>query len=380
MNKHFEELVEKYLKEALSAEEERQLATMLKVPENHLWLVAKIDEQFFDEGLQQVGDEIVQQQIFQGIQQQLNEMPAQQQQAVQETAMVVQMPWYSRKMIRWVGVAASVILVISLGIIFLTKRKTVEQPVAVQNNTAQKVDSLQFVVRHEVNTTGREKRVQLPDGSLIVLANGGEVIYREPFTTKRNITLIGKAYFKIARDTTKPFTVISGDISTTALGTEFTVTVLEKPKRVIVRLYEGKVVVKALGEANRKLKKDVYLLPGQAFVYDDKTTAGVKTFKSNSTAAPEQIMNEELARDNPSLPQNREGSYFMFNNQSLAEVFDLLTKMYHVQIDYDKKDVQRMYFTSLYNSSASLENILKEIALLNDLTVTKKGDAYIITK
>ncbi|MBD0367531.1 MAG: FecR family protein [Flavisolibacter sp.] len=277
-----------------------------------------------------------------------------------------------------IAAAASILFMIGLGWKLLHNKKS-DAPTVAQESSKLK-DTLLAVVRHEVNTSGKEKRVQLPDGSMIVLADKSEITYREPFTNKRDIILIGKAYFKVAKDKTKPFTVISGDISTTALGTEFTVTAFENASRITVRLYEGKVVVKPVANGNQRLKKDVYLLPGQEFVYDSKTTAQVKTFKLNDAASPEVIMNEELSRDNPSVPQNAEGTWYMFNNQSLTQVFDQLAEMYKVEIVYDKKDVQNMYFIGKFDKSRSLEIILQQIGTLNNLTVTKKDSVFIISK
>lgn len=275
------------------------------------------------------------------------------------------------------AVAASVLLVIGLGRMLFTGSK---QETIVVQNPAKKPDSVTFAVRHEVNTTGKEKSLRLPDGSLLVLANNSEVTYREPFGDKRDVTLTGKAFFKVAKDKTRPFTVFSGDISTTALGTEFTVTTFGNTNRIVVRLYEGKVVVKPVNKANKAMKNDVYLLPGQAFVYGGQTIAEVKEFRVNRTVAPGQIMNEEMARDNPSLPGNTEGSWYQFNNQSLAEVFDNLSQMFNVPIAYETKDVRNIYFTAKYNRTDSLKNILKEIATLHNLTVTAKDNAFIISK
>lgn len=276
-----------------------------------------------------------------------------------------------------VAVAASVFLVVGLGWkLFLGN--TVENHVV--RNTKKKEDSIMFVVRHEVNTTGKEKAIQLPDGSMILLADKSEVTFNETFINKRDIALNGKAFFKVAKDSTRPFTVTSGEIATTALGTEFTVTAFKNSEHIIVRLYEGKVVIKASKKAKRTMTKDVYLLPGQAFIYGEKATVNVTKFKLNDAAAPEEIMNQELLRDNPSMPESAEVPYFMFNNQSLAQVFDILAKMYQVTIVYDKKDIQNLYLLRRYNTTDSIEKILKEIGTLNNLTVAKKDNTFIISK
>ncbi|MBD0366648.1 MAG: FecR family protein [Flavisolibacter sp.] len=355
---HFIQLIDKYLSGTATDAEQRLV-------EEYMRRLEAKDNISLDPEQEQQLKEVMWQQI--------------QQQTTQQPGKVVQISWYKSKIVRLTAaVAAAIVLVILIGTLF-TNEKPDEQSVDVQNGN-KRSDITATFVRHEVNTSGKEKRVQLPDGSMVVLADKSEITYREPFTNRRDITLIGKAYFKVAKDNTKPFTVISGDISTTALGTEFTVTAFEKANRITVRLYEGKVVVKSVKNGNRNLRRDVYLLPGQEFVYDSKTTAKVTTFKMNGAASPEVIMNEELARDNPSIPQNTEGSWYMFNNQSLEQVLDQLAALYSVEIVYDKRDVQNIYFTGKYNRSDSLEMILKRIGILNNLTITRKDNAFIISK
>jgi transmembrane sensor len=275
-----------------------------------------------------------------------------------------------------VAVAASVLLVVGLGWKFFVGKP--DTPVA--RNAGENTDSTLFVVRHEVNTTGKEKRIQLPDGSIIVLEDKSGITYREPFLNGRDITLVGKAHFKVAKDNTRPFTVISDDISTTALGTEFTVTVFANERRIIVRLYEGKVVVRPVEKSNWRMKNDVYLLPGQELIYDNDALAKVRAFQLKNATAPGRGIKEESGRDDPSLPKDNKGSWYMFNNQSLEQVLDQLSALYDVKIVYNKKDVRNIYFTGRYNKSESVETILKRIAILNDLTITKKDSAFIISR
>lgn len=381
MDTQFRELVAKYLAGILSEEEKGILAILLKVPENQLYLASKIDEQFYDQSLKEIGDDETKSQIFQVIQQKLTRDKSAHitPEIGEPEAKVVNIAWYKTAIFRWTAAAAACILVILWwnGKLFIDNPD--EQSVVAQN-TNNRTDSVSHIVRRETNTTGKEKRIQLSDGSLIVLADKSEIAYHEPFIDKRDITLKGKAYFKVAKDEAKPFRVISGDISTTALGTEFTVTAFEKSTQIIVRLYEGKVVVKSVKQGNKKLKSDIYLKPGEEFVYGHQNVAEVKEFKLNADAVPEKIISQELSRDDLLIPENIEGSWYMFNNQSLAQVFDQLAEMYQVEIVYNKQEVQDLYFIGKYKRSDSIENILKEIATLNSLKVTRQDNVFSIIK
>ncbi|WP_207512863.1 FecR family protein [Longitalea luteola] len=275
-----------------------------------------------------------------------------------------------RKMTR-VATAAAVLLAIGLGWIYFSKK---DQPPAVVTNTAAK-DTVATLVQREVNTSGKEKSITLADGSMIVLFNNSEVIYEAPFN-KRHIRLTGKAFFKVAKDTTRPFTVESGAIATTALGTEFTVSAFAKERQLSVRLYDGKVVIKAVDKTTSLIKHDVFLMPGQEFIYGPYSTA-IRTFRADSQK-PNMRKNSSAAVDNPSLPVNAKGSWHMYNNQPLSQVLDHLAATYKVMIVYEAKDVQQKYFVGQFKTTDSIEVILKLITKANKLKYTREDSTYII--
>ena len=238
--------------------------------------------------------------------------------------------------------------------------------------------------RHEVNNSGSTKHIILKDGSIISLSEKSEVRFSEPFEEgKRDIFLIGKAGFKVAKDQSRPFTVFSGDISTTALGTEFTVTAFKNAENITVRLFEGKVVIKSTITAKMRLKKNLYLRPGQQLVYNIRNaSAFITTFRRSGgqIIKPENNINEHLVIDNPNIPLHDAGSWFMFNNQSLSQVFDQLEGLYNIEIIYNKKDLQKRYFIGKFEKTDSLQHVLQMITSLNGLVSEKKKNAYYISK
>jgi hypothetical protein len=286
------------------------------------------------------------------------------------------------KIILATSVAASVVFLIGLragwfsqnvkqGTIAVQQKKTSEDRA--------KIDPLMTVVQREVNTSGKIRPLVLPDGSEIVLSDSSELTYKEPSNgSRRDVYLVGKADFKVAKNKAKPFTVFSDEISTTAVGTRFTVTAKQKEQIIRVRLFEGKVVIKPVNGYHAKWAKDIYLIPGQELLYD-KVQKTVKVI-SFTDEKPSDANNAEQLADNPTIPHFDKRSWFMFNNQSLSEIFDALSDMYDVKIVYAKKDVKNMYFIGTYEKSDSLEKILKQIALLNNLKVTKQNDTFKIEK
>jgi transmembrane sensor len=274
------------------------------------------------------------------------------------------------------AVAAAVISVVFLGV--WLKSKMSEQTSIVASNSKNSSNATVMAPRmklYENNTTGSNKTVSLPDGSDVMLYNNSELTYEEPADGKRReITIKGKADFRVAKDKTRPFVVFSGDIFTTALGTRFLVTALPDAKQYTIRLFEGSVVIRSGKVGSNKALNDQYLVPGQELVYNvlDRS-ALVRRFETGRAADKK---TELQSTENPAIPNYSNRSWFMFNNQSLSSTFDALSEMYEAKISYSKADIQKVYFIGSFEKSDSLDFILKQIAAINNLEIIKERSGY----
>jgi RNA polymerase sigma factor (sigma-70 family) len=91
-------------------------------------------------------------------------------------------------------------------------------------------------------STGRLLRQPLPDGSTLTLdaSSRAELAY---YATRRQVRLLaGSAFFAVARDTERPFTVEAGDVCITVLGTRFEVAL--EGDAVLVAVDAGRVGVR----------------------------------------------------------------------------------------------------------------------------------------
>ncbi len=280
-----------------------------------------------------------------------------------------------------IAVGVSILLAIVLGWRIFDDSKTAEKRSVVTVKKERAFIPASFITR-EVNLTDKSRLLILEDGSQVTLYGKSLISYSKPFVNnKRDITLLGKALFKVAKDKTKPFTVFSRNLSTSALGTQFTVTAFEKARNIIVRLDEGEVVIKSTISALRKLKNDYYLLPGQELTYNYRSSiAKVRSFKSNAHLTEKNRKSDNNIIDDLSLIKVNDGTWYMFNNQPLTQVFDQLSGMFNVKIVFSKKDFSKLYFIGTFNVADSLDNILREIADINNLKITRKEDKVIIGK
>jgi len=105
---------------------------------------------------------------------------------------------------------------------------------------------------------GSVKIITLADHSVVTLNSGSVFKYPASFAPdNRKVFLIkGKGFFEIAKDKKRPFTVYSAQLSTTALGTSFTVENYKAYQLEKICLYTGKVEIdsKIKGFAPLKLR------------------------------------------------------------------------------------------------------------------------------
>src|ERR1044072_7001272 len=101
-----------------------------------------------------------------------------------------------RKILITTAVAASVLLIITVGYKWLGSDKSNNHPVVA---SVKKDSATNVVVRHELNTSGKTQRIVLADSSEVLLDPLSEITWNEPFTNnKRNIVLKGRARFNVA--------------------------------------------------------------------------------------------------------------------------------------------------------------------------------------
>jgi ferric-dicitrate binding protein FerR (iron transport regulator) len=180
----------------------------------------------------------------------------------------------------------------------------------------------------------------------------------------------GKAYFDIAKNQQRPFTLYSEGLQTSVLGTSFCVNANPYSDKVSVKLFTGKVRVSLEDSINGKY---YYLEPGQELVFS-------KSSHNVAINGPVKHTEERIARAAHSVSTDTISNWYMFNNQRLADVFDQLSAIYNVDIEYSHNEIRDMYFIGKLEKKDSLSEIIRDIATLNHLSVTTSNGRYIIRK
>lgn len=337
-----EQLLDKYFKGQCSPEEKLQVLNYLNDTEelpDHLLSQAEWDDTT-DAEL----DELKSEEMFKAVKK-------------QTLAKIYRLKW-----IKIISAAAVVLAVLSIGLLKMNQQETQIVLANPQVLIPEKPDQINW--KSIVNYTDHEQLVNLPDGSSVKIFPGAELRYAIPFVkNKREVFLNGKSFFEVSKDTNHPFVVYAKGIATTALGTSFTITALEKSKFIKVQLHTGKVLVKNVDTIASISAFSEVLQPGKELVYNSQMNK-ISVSDSKITARRSETVLKELN----------------FQQASLVEVFDQLEKHYKVNIVYDRAELSEMSFTGSLKLSQSIATILLEIAELNKLNQTKTTKGYLIRK
>jgi len=271
------------------------------------------------------------------------------------------------------AVAACIAGVIGFGFFKMEEKKA-----SLQLSTLPVKKNITLAVQNTtmINTSGKKEEIVLPDSSVVVLSKGAIIKYTVPFiNNRRDIQLEGEAYFKVTKDKMKPFTVYAGGLATTALGTEFRITANGSSK-VLVQLFEGKVVVRSVNNNMKEWNKEVYLSPGEQLKYDSaKTLVAVEKIKGLN--ADMLAVKQHKTQKNHSHAVTNE---LVFSSSALPDVMDRLSKYFNTKISYNKTEIESMNFTGTISKNDSLSIILKVIAQMNDLQISSTDSGFTVEK
>ncbi|MEL7586869.1 MAG: FecR domain-containing protein [Prolixibacteraceae bacterium] len=111
---------------------------------------------------------------------------------------------------------------------------------------------------------GKKSIIQLSDGTMVWLNAGSQLVYPSAFIRdKREVVLIGEAYFDVVENPDKPFIVKTSGLAVTVLGTKFDVSAYPEDKFVETVLESGSVSLEVTGNKLFNRNKRVLLKPNQ---------------------------------------------------------------------------------------------------------------------
>ncbi len=194
------------------------------------------------------------------------------------------------------------------------------------------------------------KTIDLPDGSRVFLNEGSEISYPESFQQERAIKLDGEAFFEVMSDPVNPFTVRSGQVMVSVLGTSFNVKKAGTENQVEVFVETGKVRMSMENQ-----DEFITLEPGDLGI-------------SKASAL------SRLEQSDPNYISWKTKD-FKFVDEELGKVLRELEESYHVEIFAEGVPLSELRITSTYREQ-SIDSILETIGAAFSLNVQKKEELY----
>jgi len=220
------------------------------------------------------------------------------------------------------GYSIIAIAFISIGTYFLAGKTETRGPIASAFDTKM----------------GERKQYILPDGSTIILNSNSTFNFEKSFGKKdRRIYLNGDAFFKVAKDPSKPFVVITDGFSTTAVGTAFYVHGNASLENYGVDLLEGKVKLE-----KNKSGETLFLTPGEKATWT-KTSSKIVTQKYDTITLNKWV-----------------NGILSFKNISVQDAFSQIEKWYSVEI-IDRRSTHEDITINGDYINAPLEDVVKII-------------------
>lgn len=203
---------------------------------------------------------------------------------------------------------------------------------------------------------GQRARLTLHDGTQVWLNAQSTLTYPARFSGKRReVSVVGEAYFDVAKNRKKPFVVTTQQLTMEVLGTEFNVYSYPEADCIKTDLVEGslKVYNKFSSKASITLKPNEQLVvkDGKMFV--------------------EKIQNSDyfLWKD----------GIYAFENERLIDIIEKLQLYYDVKIIVKDPEIFNVRYTGKFRQRDGIDEILRIIQKIQKFNIKKDIENNVIT-
>ncbi|ASZ12803.1 hypothetical protein CK934_18505 [Chitinophaga sp. MD30] len=206
---------------------------------------------------------------------------------------------------------------------------------------------------------GSKTKAVLPDGTIVWLNGGSHISYKQSWKGEKNreVTLIGEAFFDVAKEPSQPFIIHTNNIEVRVLGTSFNIKAYPEDKTIETSLVSGAVEILIKGEQQQR----IVLMPSQKLVIPNKeyinTTA--TTVAEVGQKKPIPVYQVEPLTVNPvdSLVAETawRDNYLVFENDGFNEIAAKLERWFGVKIHFENKQLLQYRFTGKFEKETITE-------------------------
>lgn len=183
---------------------------------------------------------------------------------------------------------------------------------------------------------GKSFKLTLNDGTQVHLNSGSTLIYPQFFSdnSKREVFLVGEAYFAVAKDSKRPFIVKSKNIDIAVLGTQFNVSAYPDDNKNTVVLVEGSLEIQSIDNTHNK----VLLKPHQKAELDIKSGRDIEI---SDVSVSKYIL-------------WKEGEMY-FYNEAFHDILIKLERHFNVEIINNNDKLDNIKFTARFKDESIID-------------------------
>ncbi len=197
------------------------------------------------------------------------------------------------------------------------------------------------------NPAGMRSQLQLPDGTMVWLNAESTLKYPPAFdSVSRNVVLVGEAFFDVVKDVQRPFTVQSGHLNTTALGTSFNISAYLQEETLEISLVTGKVMI---SEKQAGPQDEIILESGEQVIYTGREQDFLKTNFDYNTSL------------------GWKDGLLVFSEADIVQIKRKLERWYGVQIEVRGVPEQNWKINGAFKNQ-SLERVLERLSFSKAFT------------
>ncbi len=186
---------------------------------------------------------------------------------------------------------------------------------------------------------GEQKHLVLSDGTNVILNSGSLFIYPEKFSKdSRKVYLTGEAFFDVAHNKKKPFTVHTGRLNVEVLGTSFNVEAYSDDSEITTTLKQGSVNVFRFGQPK---ESGIVMKPNEQVVYHMKSGK------------------MDLVTVNAEDYSSWTDGDLRFIERPLSEVLKVISRRYDVSFRCDDKINMEELYTTVFHGGETIEQVME---------------------
>ena len=198
---------------------------------------------------------------------------------------------------------------------------------------------------------GSKTQLILADSTIVYLNSGSELQYPSVFVDgKREVALIGEAFFEVKSDTTNPFTVKTNDYDIRVTGTQFNVSAYGDDLFSKVSLRKGQVGILFPGK-----NEPVDIIPGQQLYLNRKERK------------------YQVADTDVEVESSWKDGEFRYKEISFPELIKRLERWYDVTLTYSSPQLDKMLYNGNFRNQETIWQVLDGLKLTTPIDYKKTG-------